>query len=352
MGQVNNKKLIAVIIVVMLVVGMGAFVIINSMLDKPEDEEVPVVVEPTGETDIKEATSIIAPLTGLSVVEELIRRPLAVTIGNSPQERPQSGLKEADVVYELLAEGGITRFLAVYQQGNAENVGPIRSARDYLAYLAHNFDGVFVHNGGSPGGLAYVEQPSVVNLDAFYIASGEFWRTKDRIAPFNLYSKTSEMRKLMEKRGLDQKTSLELWLFSKPGEEFPGGRASEYLKIYYPQAYSLVEYRHEPDLNLYARFMGGKPHLDRESGLQLSARNIIIQYADTKVIDGEGRLDIAVVGSGKALIFTGGKVYDAVWKKADKRSPTVFTNAQGEKIPLTPGQTWIQLVRTGTQIDY
>lgn len=352
--KMSNKNIVAIILVLALVIGVGAYSVFNNMLNKPLEEETNAQeqVEPAITDEEEKEPAIIAPLTGLAVEEKITRRPLAVTIENSPAARPQSGLREADVVYEVLAEGGITRFLAIYHQGDAKNVGPIRSARDYLAYLSHDFDGVFVHVGGSPGGLAYVEQKSVDNLNAFYIASGEFWRTKDRVAPHNLYSNTEQMRSLMVKRKMEKDTQIQAWPFLKKDEVFANGQECEYLKIYYPQGFSVVEYEYDPDLRVYARTMGGKPHLDRESNLQLSAKNVIIQYANTKVIDGEGRLNIGVVGSDKAIVFTNGKVYQGKWSKKDKRSRTIFTTNEGEEIPLATGQTWIQIVRKDTQVEY
>ncbi|MDW7675425.1 MAG: DUF3048 domain-containing protein, partial [Bacillota bacterium] len=184
--KMANKKILGIAIAGLLIVIVGTYSIMNSLLAKPE-EEVPAVVdiidEEIEEIEEVEETGILAPLTGMAVEQQIAKRPIAITIENSPAARPQSGLREADVVYEVLAEGGITRFLAIFQQGEADMIGPIRSARDYLAYMSHDFDGVFVHIGGSPGGYAYVNQKSVANIDAFYIGSGEFWRTKDRIAP-------------------------------------------------------------------------------------------------------------------------------------------------------------------------
>ncbi len=347
----KDKKILAALIIVGIAIGISAFTYLNNMLDKPVDPVVEQQPAEENEAEESQQPAYVAPLTGTPVDKPVLRRPIAITVENSPGARPQSGLKDADLVYEVLAEGGITRFLAIYHNNDTDNVGPIRSARDYLAYMSHDYDGVFVHVGGSPGGLAYVGQSSVANLNAFFIATGEFWRTKDRKAPHNLYSKTSEIRKLMVKQGYERDKEISGWPYLAPDQEFAGTSAPS-LKIFYPSAVSVVEYQYVPELKVYARNMGGKPHIDRESGLQLAAKNIIVQFADTKVIDGEGRLSINLTGSGKALVFSGGKVIDAKWTKKDNRSRTVFTDANGAEIALAPGQTWIQIVRTDTKVEY
>ncbi|MGF7185499.1 hypothetical protein GGQ84_001588 [Desulfitispora alkaliphila] len=351
----KNKKVLVIALIALAVFvgvytsttnmlsGNGGIVEVDSEKDGDENKE----VEPL-ELPYK------APLTGEPLENEMLLRPLAVVVENSPNARPQSGLKQADVVYEVLAEGGITRFLVIYQQGTAELIGPVRSARHYMAYMAHDFDGVFVHVGGSPQGLTYVGQNTVANLNAYYIASGEFWRTSDRRAPHNLYSSTEKMRSLMKKRNLERDTEINAWPFLAKGEVSSGGSVAEEITIKYPVQISHVRYLYDENKNNYKRYMGGVPHLDRESESQLTADNIIVQYANTRAIpgDNQGRLDIDVVGAGEAVIFTNGRAYEANWKKSDKRSRTIYTDKQGEEIPLTPGSTWVQIVRTNTEVVY
>lgn len=354
-----RAKIIAGIVVVAIVAGVGIYSLISSMLSNSEEvlapeEDKEVVIDKEKDEDIEEVLPFTTPLTGIPTEEEVLVRPLAVTVENSPNARPQSGLKDADVVYEMLAEGGITRFLAIYQHGQAENIGPIRSARHYSAYLAHDFDGVYVHVGGSPMGLDYVRQREVENLDAFYIATGEFWRTSDRRAPHNLYSSTDNMRNLLEERNLERKPNFSPWPFVEADQPLSEGLAASEVNIMYPLQISQVRYVYNKSDNMYYRYMAGKPHLDRQSESQLTAANIIVQFVNTNAIPGdtEGRLNIQVVGQGRALVFSNGYAYEAVWEKSGKRDRTVFKSSDGKEISLVPGQTWIQLVRTNTQVDY
>ncbi|KNZ68337.1 hypothetical protein Tfer_3121 [Thermincola ferriacetica] len=296
-----------------------------------------------------------APLTGIMTdPANLEKRPVAVMVENAPAARPQSGLPKADIVYEVLAEGGITRFLAIYHSQDSDNVGPVRSARPYYIERALEYNALYAHCGGSEDAKKFVKTARVADMDEFGIGrrGGAYWRIKSRKAPHNLYGDTDKIRQVSLDKGYQAHVRVPGFSFLSPGEKLHNGLPAPEIVINFPRRYSLVKYTYDPKKNLYFRYNGGKAHIDNVTGRQLTARNIIIQYTNTKVIDAEGRLDVQMIGSGKALFFIDGQVYRGRWEKGALRAWTVYRDEQGKEIRLRPGQTWIEVVPSKTRVDY
>ncbi len=171
-----------------------------------------------------ESAPYTAPLTGLAVEAPVTQRPLAVMINNAPAARPQSGLSQADIVYEVLAEGGITRLIGIFQsQEGIEKIGPIRSIRPYLIRLGESYGGVLVHAGGSPEAYSIIQKQGKQDLDEIGNAGAFFWRAKDRKAPHNLYSSDEKLREAAAKLGYDQQVQVPQYSFLA---EVPAGSTS------------------------------------------------------------------------------------------------------------------------------
>jgi len=182
---------------------------------QPPAEDVPEPAAP-------EPAPYTAPLTGLAVEAPVTQRPLAVMINNAPAARPQSGLSQADIVYEVLAEGGITRLIGIFQsQAGIEKIGPIRSIRPYLIRLGESYGGVLVHAGGSPEAYSIIQKQGKQDLDEIGNAGAFFWRAKDRKAPHNLYSSDEKLREAAAKLGYDQQVQVPQYSFL--AEESAGG---------------------------------------------------------------------------------------------------------------------------------
>ena len=293
----------------------------------------------------------VNPLTGIMVEKvNLERRPLAIMVENSPMARPQSGLAKADLIYEALAEGGITRFMAIYYGGDAEQVGPVRSARPYYLARAMEYDALYVHSGGSPEALAQLKEPGVAHLDQFR-NNTPFWRSKQRKAPHNLYGDTLKMRKAAQQKYPRWKGDIPVFDFLDEGQENPNGQPAKTLTINYSIKSSQVKYEYNDGEHKYYRFTGGKAHQDAVTAKQLTADNIIVQFTGTKVIDGEGRQKVSMVGKGTGYLFTGGQRYQLKWAKDTLHSATRYSLAEGGRLLLKPGQTWIQVVPLGTKLN-
>jgi len=307
---------------------------------EPQPQVEPPKVEPPP------APQSESPLTGVPVSEQIAkRRPIAVMLGNSSKERPQDGLTRASVVYEMLAEGGITRLMAIYLEKDAQSIGPVRSARHYFLYAALGQGAVYAHCGGSPQALADLKSLGVQNLDDMR-DRGVMWRIRDRVQPYNLYTSTANIRYAMEER---KWTSYEPvaapWGFR---DEAADGRPGASVRVPYPngnQGYE-VQWDYDRDSGLYRRSVDGKPHADAQDGTQITAKTIIILYVKTWRIpnDQDLRVDMNIVGSGKGLVVSDGKLRDISWSKKSKSSAFEMKETDGSRLLIQRGNVWVEIM--------
>lgn len=271
-----------------------------------------------------------SPITGLEYDSSA---PLtAVMIENHADARPQSGLIYADLVYEAQAEGGITRFMALYYSNNPTVLGPVRSARPYFIQWADEWGAAYAHCGGSPDGLALIKSLGLIDLDD--MSGPGFWRDDSRKAPHNLYT---SMANLTERIGSRKPAEPEArWQFGT-WAELPSKGLTIDFGYGYKVAYDYKDHS-------YARSMNGVPHTDRETKQVIAPANIIVQYVKSKIVDSELRLKMDTIGSGKAIFLVAGNYSEGTWSKADANSPTEFRTADGTELTLATGQTWIEVV--------
>lgn len=296
---------------------------------------------------------VVSPLTGMKVLKEDInRQPVVVTIDNSPAARPQSGIGKADIVYEMLAEGPITRLMAVFLDQDSPQVGPVRSARSYFIKSALEYEPIYVHAGGSDQAFNDIAKYEVQDLDGLNVGGKVFWRSNDRKAPHNLYTSTTQLRKAAANKGYEKNKDLHPFKFLKDGEENPAGVKVPYLTIQLLGGALEITYKYESSSDSYLRFNGKAPHRDDLTGRQIKAKNVIVQFVNTRVIDESKHRSMELIGEGKMLFFSQGKLYRGTWSKDSARAQTTFHTDDGTELKLNPGQTWIQMVPLRTQVDY
>lgn len=295
---------------------------------------------------LENSYSAVSPFTGLPISQNYYKRAVAVSIENSPAARPQSGLREAEIVYEFMLEGGITRFLAIFWPEVPEKIGPIRSARPALVKTAQAYDALFLHAGASPHGFALLAVNDILHLDQIY-QSKYFWRSSKRNAPHNLYSGDEPLNNYLE--GLSEKEYPDQFNFLTASVLSDFIKA-ENISIDYWGSYEVL-YKYNSLENNYLRFLNNKdnPHLV-ESGEQLQAKNIIVQHVKTSTKDSEGRQDIDLDSGGKMQLFRDGLVITGSWEKNNGK--LIYLDAAGNEIEINPGRTWIQVVPNGTEITY
>ncbi len=294
-----------------------------------------------------------SPLSGRLVNPDVVsRRAIAVMMDNSLTARPQSGLGNASIVYEILAEGGITRLLAVFHENDADIIGPVRSTRHYFVWVAAGHDAVFAHCGASPQGYAELQQLKVPSLDDMKMRD-VFWRMQGRSAPHNLYTSTANLRAAMAERKME-KDDVPVPLLEWTDDEPEGTKAHSITIPYQGGASYVASYEYDEASQMYRRFSGGNLHVDATSGLQIECSTVLVFYIDTWLIpqDPELRIDMQMVGSGKARIFSHGVQREIRWSKDSKTSPFVLTELDGTPVKAPRGRVWIQIVPKDMQISF
>lgn len=281
--------------------------------------------------------------------------PIAVMIENLVSIRPQAGLGQANLVYEALAEGGITRFMAIYaHQENIPKIGPVRSARHYFVEWAEEYHGIYSYVGGSPQALGITNSSDyIIDLNQFYSPS-YYYRDEAIDAPHNLFSSSELLSYALRDHNLtDAAGDYTPYVFKANAEKNERPDSIQPIQINFSNADYQVEWRYDRSSNSYLRWNGGEPHLDANTSTQLSARNIIIQKVETSLIDPvTGRLDMVTEGEGEALLFQDGQTIPGYWVKDERGERTQFITLEREPMLFNRGVTWIEVVPTDRTVTY
>lgn len=308
-----------------------------------QPEPMPVTVEKPAPKP-KPVEKYYAPLTGEQVKDKAATtKPVtAIMIENSPDARPQSGLKAAEVVYEAIAEGGITRFLAFYQQKKPQLIGPVRSLREYNVDWLTPYNASVAHVGGSYKALQIVRNGSYRDIDQFF-NPGSYWRASDRYAPHNVYTSFAKLDALNKAKGY--KTSNPK-TFERTTREKDGTQNAKKINITMSSSPYNSVYSYDAKTKHYLRDQGGAPHLDREHG-RIKAKVVVAMLVSMKKVFEDGyRESITTSGKGKAYIFQNGHVTRVNWSKASRKAQITFTTTDGKPFALERGTTWISAIPT------
>ena len=287
------------------------------------------------------ASATTGLLTGLPSFEDRNRPAIVVKIDNVEPARPPVGINRADVVFEELVEGGLTRLAAVFHSRGSDPVGPVRSARSTDVHLFPMFNQpLFANSGGNSGVRAEMARSSLVDVGNS-VVPGAYYRDGNRFVPHNLFTSTTELWNATQGRG---GTPPALFSFRGPNTALPASaQPIAGVTIRFP---TRIDY----DWNgaSWTRVQSGRPHVDSQ-GAQIAPTNVIIQFVTYKQSSADANSPEAVViGSGDAWILTAGHMILGNWSRNDEQSVSVFTDAEGKPITLTPGTTWIELPRPGT----
>jgi hypothetical protein len=293
-----------------------------------------------------------APLTGLLVTPEAAQRhPIAVMIDDQADARPQSGFNSASIVWHAPAEGGIPRYMLVFQDTVPQGVGPVRSSREYYLEWAAEWRAMYVHAGGSPQALATLAAKGhgewVYNADEFRWGGRYLWRATDRFAPHNVYTDGQHLRALAKRlKALDAPIE-PAWTFAPDAARDQRPRGGT-IRVDYP--YETITYRYDATTNTYVRSINGskKAQRDRVGGEVVAPKNVVIlRMSFGPLNDGhpqKHRLEAQNVGKGVAYIATNGHTVKGQWRKASPTAPTLLFGPDGAPITLTAGQTYVQVI--------
>ncbi len=343
-----NQSLVKKILKYQLIILVGIFLILDSyvfyrlynlwqgveIIDKQTISQ----TEKTGQLNINNSST-----------DKKIIYPVAVVIDNHAEARPNYGLSQADIVYEVPVEGGVTRFIAIYQTANsaAEKIGPVRSVRPYLVEIAKEYNALLAHAGGSPQALKLIEKFKLPNLEEIAWWGPEyFWRVHSRQAPHNLFTSLEKILKAIKDWGLnEEKINYREWLRQR--QLAAPTTTPQEVKISFSNnpAY-IVSYIYQAKANKYLRFQGGERHIDALNNEQIATDNLIIQFIPAKkIIDKTGRLELNLNGQGEAQIFVNGQMIQAKWAKNKLNGRTIFySQLNNKEIKFKPGNIWIEIV--------
>jgi hypothetical protein len=297
-------------------------------------------------------TTVASTLTGLPVDPSVNQRPVtAVMIENSTDARPQSGLDQAGVVFEAVAEGGITRFLTLFQDTQPGYIGPVRSVRPYYIQWLMGFDASVAHVGGSPEALSDLKAWGVRDLDQFY--NGAYYqRITSRYAPHNVYTSMANLNALEAKKGIGASSYTG---FERKPEAPSKTPTATGIDLAISGYYYNVHYDYDAATNSYKRSEGGKPHMEIDAAgnqTQIAPKVVVALVMQQGIEADDLHTSYATIGSGQMYVFQDGVVTQGTWHKAANNQQFTFTDASGKPIKLNPGQTWLTAMGSASGVTY
>ncbi len=388
-ANLNNLQKVLTLIIIAVVVYAGSASLSYSLFSKVVKPSGGVQTasttalpgtENTGGENPSEPKTAVCPLNGSMHTEKAktawnTRRPLAVMIENHIDARPQSGLSSADVVYEAVAEGGITRFMALFYCNSLSDiqVGPVRSARTYFIDWLSEYNALYAHVGGAntPGpadALGQIITYKIKDLNQFSIGFPVYWRDYERLGhpvatEHTMYSTTQKLWGVGAQRGWEATDSANIkwdanfisWKFRDPAAAL-GAAPKITVNFWESQPDYTVEWDYDKTSNTYKRKNGGTSHIDLDNKQQLSPTNVVVQFEkEANANDGyPGNVHMlyGTIGTGKALFFQDGGVTEGKWIKASRLGRSKYVDSKGLEIQFDKGQIWIQTVPEGSKVTY
>lgn len=354
----KKRKVLAAAGSLLLVGALSLTVIYSMQQSKPASQSVIPTPQPTPTPEVPSQPN---PLNGLLYTKEQAaawanRRPLAVMVENHLQARPQSGLNQAEVLYEAMAEGGITRTMAVYLANSPAKIGPVRSARLHFISWASEYDALYAHWGGSDEALHYLQNNNRPrDIDQFRHAAA-FYRdySGGRSLEHTGYTSSEALRQVASQKGWEQLSTFRSWKFKDDLESAQRPTEQVVDLSMLGQSDYTIQFTYQPQTNNYLRATGGRPHLDA-SDQQLQAKTIILQFQTVRPYTdqaGHPAVDVTTVGTGKAVVIQDGQATPGTWSKSSHATRTIFSDTQGREISLNRGLVWIISVPNGSSYSY
>ena len=336
----------------------------GSASEPPDESSVSVIAPVEPEPGPEPAYPYANPLTGEGLNEDISgRRPVAIMLNNLRKALPQIGVAKADVIYEIVAEGGITRLMAVFQDiEGVGDLGSVRSARDYYVNLALGHDAIFIHAGGSPQAYDAFDSWKVTHIDFVNGPYGNMcWRDPDRRKSAGLeHSLLTSSEKILEQMPsrfrLEHESGYEVgWTFS---QEIPsGGQAANRLAVPF-SSYKTGHFTYDSEKKLYFAEQSidkkEEPWVDGATGEQVGVSNVLVVYTDVSQVKGDdkGRRAVTTTGSGKGLLLRDGQLYEITWKRDKRTENYTFLDASGQPIPLAVGPSYINIVGNSAKVTW
>jgi hypothetical protein len=305
------------------------------------------------------------PISNVALLDGLVvdpatasRLPFAVMIDDAVAARPQAGFNAASIVYQAPADGGEDRYMLVFQEGETDLIGPVRSGRPYFLRWAAEYRSAFGHYGGDAKTLAHIPSMDgtlIYDLDALRNASSAYHRDTSRAAPHNAYTSSTALARVGRRLGIPSTIigGLPVRVFADdaPLDARPAGGS-----ITIPYGRGATGYRYDRGTNRYIRSVAGRQQVDVGDGKVVTARNVIVLFMrlsyDPESEPGHRRPVLDQIGDGRAIVFRDGKAIEGRWQKSNEGGLTRFVDSQGHDISLVRGRIFIQVVPTGTNVTF
>lgn len=349
-GSIGIKILVIILIILIIVAGVllaikikngEAILTDNNLEEKKEENNIEELAkEPEKQIKIYSGTD----------------RPIAVMIDNVGQALPQAGLNDAYIVYEIIAEGGLTRYMALFKGVDLEKIGPVRSSRHYFLDYAMENDAIYVHYGWSPQAEIDISKYKINNINGITAPSTTFWRVKDKPSPHNAVTSTEKILNQAQKFGY-RTTSEAKSILNYVTEEvnLKSEEAINATDITIPYPSEKARFKYNEETMRYERYTNGTLQKDWTTSEVVSTKNIIITFANnTKLNDTENkdRQDLDNIGDLKGYYITNGKAVEIVCSKTSRNTKTVYKDLQGNIININDGNTFIEICPINTQVTF
>jgi hypothetical protein len=339
----------AITIIVAAGVGFAVYAIWFSNKTTPPTKAAKQITAPK---PVEPPKKLYSGMMGLEISDSSINdRPITgIMIENSPDARPQSGVDQASIVFEAVAEGGITRFLTLFQENEPTYIGPVRSVRPYYVQWLLGFDAAVAHVGGSGDALRLIKETGAKDLDQF-ANPAPYHRISSRYAPHNVYTGIPALRDLEAKKGYGKSAYTSL-VRKETGAVSPSPNATNIDLTLSGPLYN-AHFDYDASMNAYKRSEGGKPHMVvAEDGKQTQlAPKVVVALVMPKGNNGIYST-YQTIGDGPATIFQGGMAVGATWHKSGNKVQFSFTDSEGKEVKLDPGQTWFTAVGSTGSVTY
>ncbi len=353
-----------------------SYMVFNSFLKKPVNISTPFgsLTDVTSNNNEQGTKDRPCPLNGALYTKARedqwkLRRPLGMMVENHVDARPIIGLSRADMVYEAVAEGGITRTLNIFLCQDVGDIAPVRSARTYFVDWVSEYNALYGHVGGAntPGpadALGQIRDYGILDMDQFGLGFPTYWRGTDKLAPHNVHTTTKKMWDAANQRGWGpqdkdgsnwDKTFVQ-WKFKDEAPlEQRGDQKPVVVPFWAQQPDYTVTWQYDKTTNVYKRFIGQTAQIDSATNEQIAPKNVVVQFETEKTAnDGypDGHLLYGTIGSGNALIFMDGKVIKGTWNKKTRTARTKYLDANGSEVTFDRGQIWIETIPVGNTVTY
>ena len=297
------------------------------------------------------------PLTGEALEAVDDSRPYAIMINNTSKAVPQCGISQADMIYEIVAEGSVTRFMAIFLDlSDVDVIGPVRSVRPYFYQVARHYGAILSSAGGSDEAISLIKKDGYNHLDGIAGAGSYFyrdqWRRENKGYEHSLMTTGEKLAAAAEKRSFATTMEDVDYGFHFTDEAMTAGETADQITVWFYSGGKKTVMNYDETTGLYTMYQHGADSVDANDNSPIRFRNIVVLEADTHVKDKKGHLETQMTGTGKGWYARDGRVVPITWSRESSSAKYVYTDAEGTPISFGIGKTYVAIVPDGSPFSY